>query len=170
MTSSKKGGIAVAIIVLLAAAWLTFSPYWTLSRMKAAAEANDAAALNGYIDYPALRENLKSDMAAMASAETVRRGGNPAQAAMAMAFIGPMIDAYVQPATMTGMLTGRAAKGPAPKARITGDDVEVTRDSLKRFTVKSADMRAGKGGGAVFEMRGLGWVMTRIALPTGRIE
>jgi hypothetical protein len=168
MTNSKKLGIGAAVVVLLIAAWLAVSPYWTLSRMKAAAEANDAAALNAYIDYPALRENLKGDMAAMAAAETAKRGANPAQAAMAMAFIGPMIDAYVQPATMTAMLTGRDAKGPTPKARITGDDITVKRDSLTRFTVTSADAKAGQGGGAQFEMRGFGWVMTRITMPTGK--
>jgi hypothetical protein len=167
MNKSTKAGIAVGILILIVAGWLTFSPYLTLSHMQAAAQANDAEALNGYIDYPAVRANLKSDMAAMATAETAKRGASPAQAAMVMAFIGPMIDTYVQPATMTGMLTGRAQKGPAPKARITGDDVKVTRDSLTSFTVTSADAKAGRGGGAQFEMHGLGWRMVRITLPSG---
>lgn len=167
MNKSTKGGIVVGIVIIVVAAWLTLSPYITLKSMQSAAQANDAETLNGYVDYPKVRENLKADMAAMAATETAKRGASPAQAAMAMAFIGPMIDAYVQPATMTGMLTGRNQKGPAPKARITGDDIKVTRNSLTRFTVTSADAKAGTGGGAQFEMVGLGWKMVRITLPTG---
>lgn len=166
MNKATKSGIGVGIVILLVTGWLTFSPYWTLSRMRSAVQANDPVALNGYIDYPALRENLKSDMAAAAATEISKRGGSPALGAMAMAFVGPMIDMVVQPSSMAAMLAGRSTRGTAPKGRILGDDVTVTRNSLTRFTVGSRDARS-KGAGIVLEMEGLGWRMTRIALPTG---
>jgi hypothetical protein len=55
---------AAALIIASGALWYFESPAWTLHQMKAAADANDPDALNSYIDYPALREDLKTEIRA----------------------------------------------------------------------------------------------------------
>ena len=69
MSRGKWAGLAVAVVIALGVAWYFASPWYTLKQMRSAAEANDAAALSSYIDYPSLREDLKSDLMAQMMAE-----------------------------------------------------------------------------------------------------
>jgi uncharacterized membrane protein YvbJ len=66
--ASKKWKIAAVVAALIVIAsstlWYFESPAWTLKGMKDAAQSHDADALNAYIDYPALRESLKSELMA----------------------------------------------------------------------------------------------------------
>src|SRR5438309_7472651 len=60
---------AAALIIAAGVTWYLASPGWTLHQMKAAADANDPDALNSYIDYSALRENLKAEIKGQMTAE-----------------------------------------------------------------------------------------------------
>ena len=159
MTNRKYSIFGVGALILIAL-WLTFSPHYTLVQMKNSIEARDANALNEYIDYDALRSNLKEQIAAKAGAEIAKGGADAVGAAFAQAMAGPMIDALVQPAMITGMLAGEGNKSPAPNAKIMGDDIRIKRTGLRRFVVTSKD----DNGGPVFEMRGFGWKMVGIDL------
>lgn len=158
--TKRNIGIGAGILALIAAVWLAFSPYLALNGIRNAVEARDAEALNAYVDYDAVRADLKEQVSVRIAKEMASGKGNAAGAAMAAAFINPMIDAMVQPAMMTAMLAGDQAK-PGPKAKITGDEVEVDRSSLTRFVVWDKNRK----GGVVFEMRGLGWKMVGLQLP-----
>ena len=54
--------VMVLAMALAAAGWWFGSPWWTLREMRAAADAHDAARLSYYIDYPALRADLKGEL------------------------------------------------------------------------------------------------------------
>ena len=113
MTGNKKIYGIGAALVLIAGLWLALSPYWALNQMRNAVVAKDAEALNGYIDYEALRSDLKAQFAATMAQEAAARGADPSKAAMALAFASPMIDAFVQPAMVTAMLANdKSAKSP----------------------------------------------------------
>src|SRR5690606_33845106 len=59
-TSESKRGLKGLIILGLLAllAYLYATPYLTVSSLRAAAEARDAAAISDHVDYPALRQSL----------------------------------------------------------------------------------------------------------------
>lgn len=158
MDTKRTIGITALVLGIVAAAWLAFSPYWAMSRLRDAVKSRDAETVNSYIDYDRLRSSLKAHIVQAAGADMAKQGGNAAGAAFAAALVGPMIDAMVQPAMMTGLLSGAEAKGPLKAAAITGEDVEIDRTGLKRFVLRPK----GRPGGIVFEMQGFGWRLVDI--------
>ncbi|MET0517576.1 MAG: DUF2939 domain-containing protein, partial [Burkholderiaceae bacterium] len=68
-------GTLLALVPILALLSVYASPYWALHQMRAAAAAHDAAALAGQVDFPALRDSLKSGLRLrLASSELNERG------------------------------------------------------------------------------------------------
>lgn len=108
-----------ALATLAAAAWLA-SPYVAVWRLSQAVKAGDAQAVARVVDFPAVRENLKPQLAAYLDAESKR--GKPRslldQLGLALApyLLGSAVDLVVTPETLTAMLrTARPPKvgGPA---------------------------------------------------------
>ncbi|WP_296948797.1 DUF2939 domain-containing protein [uncultured Massilia sp.] len=95
-----------AVIVLFAAS-LVASPYWELQRLRAAVADHDAEAVSRRVDFPALRASVKDQLAAAIARDRPRADGNPFAAvgqAMALAFLGPMVDAIVSPIGVIAMM------------------------------------------------------------------
>jgi hypothetical protein len=161
---------AIALIVLAgAAAWYLLSPGYTLSRMKSTAEAGDEQAFASYIDFPALREDLKAELQAQLVAEGRRREDPIAGfgAALGAAMVGPIVDGMVSPAGLRlAFILGRnGERGAGPKPP---DGLElpespvITRRGLSEFVVGS---REAPGRGMVFRRHGLGWKLSGVDLP-----
>lgn len=98
------GSIALALVLSAYA-----SPYWVLSRMRAAVEARDSAALARYVDFPRLRDSVKIGVMRRLGADgaLAESRANPFAAfgrAMALAVIDPVVDAAVSPAGVAAML------------------------------------------------------------------
>ena len=167
MTKSRRFAIAAAALALLAAGWWLVSPWWSLRGMKAAAEAGDAAAFADYVDFPALRDDMKAELRAQLVAEARARGGAAAAAgaAFAAAFAGPAIDAFVTPegvrAAFVAGAAHRAAGSPGAAAFDLGDDPDVTRRGVNEFLLHRADR---PDTGLVFTRHGLGWKLSGIEL------
>lgn len=165
MTNSRKIGISAIVLGAIAAAWLAFSPYLALSSMRDALVANDAERLNAYIDYEALRADIKTQFATSLVTELGRgRPADPKAVEQAMRFAGPMVDQFVNPNMVTAMLAGRSARmsgrnGQAPS--LDDGNVSVKRVSLTTFTVSPE----GSSGGFRFAMRGMGWKLVGIDVP-----
>src|SRR3954462_5855753 len=85
---------AAALIIAAGVSWYLASPGWTLHQMKAAADANDPDALNSYIDYPALRQDLKAEIIGQMTAEAKKdkSGLGGLGLAIGRAVTGPVID------------------------------------------------------------------------------
>jgi hypothetical protein len=180
----KKWLIGLALVLVIAATtWYFASPAWTLRQMAQAAESKDAEKLGGYVDFPAVRESTKAQLKAQLVGEmggTQTQGFEALGAMIAMRMIDPMVDAIVTPeALQTAFARQQAAQAtPAPGAAAgeatnnarqgfdgisVPENAEIVRDGLDRFTLR--DKTKPKGGGLMFERRGLGWRLTRVDLP-----
>jgi hypothetical protein len=128
-----KGGatrpLIVTLVVILLIAVLGFAyatPYIALNNLKRAADARDAQTVNQYVNFPALRESLKEQVAGLLTRRLGAHGnGNPLAAIGAMigvALIGPLVDAYATPDGVAALLNGMPPRGdpgerpPAPPA------------------------------------------------------
>jgi hypothetical protein len=161
---------AVALAILFGAGWYFESPAWTLSRMKAAAEANDADALNSYIDYPSLREDLKAEIMArmIVEAKKDKTGFGSLGMAFGSAMLGPMIDGIVSPAGMRAALIAnrdRKDEAPAPAAAsalAVPEKPVIVRRNFSEFLVATRDQ---PNSGLVFKLHGLSWKLSGVELP-----
>ena len=159
--------------------WFYSTPYIAANNMKKAAEANDSATLSGYINFPSLKESLKANFNAILATEVAKnKDGNPFEAlgaALAAAFINPMIDALVTPESLAMMMQGNKLnleKG-APKAEskpsgISDTEMTMGYESFDRFAVsvkKKGDMDDPVT--FVFHREGLvAWKLASLRLPT----
>jgi hypothetical protein len=123
MSRTSKSLLAVLLVMILAAAlgYVYASPYLALDRMKRAADARDAQTVNGYVDFPLLRESLKAQVGELLTRRIdVRHSGNPLALLGAMvgaALVGPLVDSYATPDGVAAILNGiapRADPGQAP--------------------------------------------------------
>src|SRR5687768_8827809 len=107
----RRRWIIAAAALLLAGAigWYFGSPHYTMWQMKRAVENDDADALASYVDFPAVRDDLKGQLTAQMRAEASRR--NDAVGGLALAFgpavIGTMVDNIVTPAGVRTLLANR---------------------------------------------------------------
>ena len=69
MKAARIAGIATLGLALAGAGWYLGSPLWTLKRMQDAAAAQQGDALAAYVDFPALREDIKSELSVAIMAE-----------------------------------------------------------------------------------------------------
>jgi len=172
MTNKTKFSAAVVLVVF--GVWFFFTPHLAVSAMKSAAEAHDSAKLSSYVNFPALKENLKATFnAKLASEVTKEKDGNPFAAlgaAMAAALINPMIDALVTPESLAMMMKGdkpQSEKNSAPSTQAEQPaDTTMSYESFDRFvvTVKKKD-ETGEPVDLVFNRDGMfSWKLSAIRL------
>ena len=172
------GALALLGIAIL---WLAFSPYWTLSVLKSAIEDRDAEAINVHIDYPSLRDSLKSGLRVNMEAELARQkaltgntpgapelfGGNMSE--MAMAFGNGMIDKLVRPESVENLV--ERAKSQSQPAEPTGssksEDAAAEGDySVDRTGLTSFEISDGKNNAALlFNLDEFTWKITGVRMP-----
>jgi hypothetical protein len=136
LVTQKKPLIAIVVLILLG--WYYATPYLAVNSMRAAAEKKDAAALSEYVDYPAVRENLKSTFKAkMADVVTKEAGANPFAALgmmLAGSFVDVMVDAMVSPQGIAKLMRGDKPVGPkaveSPSQSESAGQVKQERDTL----------------------------------------
>ena len=141
--------------------------------MKAAADANDPDALNSYIDYPALREDLKAEIMGqmVAEAKKDKSGFGGLGIAIGTAVIGPVIDGLVTPAGMRAALIAKrdqAQTKAAPRAASAlrvPDDPVIVRRGFSEFLVTS---KRQPRSGLVFKRHGLSWKLSGVDLAPNR--
>ncbi len=127
--------IVKSLSVLLAIAslvWVYFAPQLTLRSMLMAAERGDAEALAAHVDFPALRQDMKSQFS-VAAAERIGGDGSGGWrdfgAALAASAAGPAIDGMVSEQGLMLMFTGRG----------------LARDGLAAMPPDDATGRQGSG-------------------------
>jgi len=179
----KKILIALGLLLLAAGGWYYGSPLWTLRAMKNAAVAKDSDALSRYVDYEALRIDLKGDMRRSMMAEMTKQPDNQFGAigmAIAMSLIDPMIEAMVTPEGVEAMFVqqrvtdgnetssvGTSGVGPTRRSKPSlagaapGEKPEIERVSIDEFRVRGK----GKDGGLIFRRHGLGWKLSGVDGP-----
>lgn len=181
---SALGAIFVALLAI--AAYWHWSPFLAIREMQSAAKANDADTFNAHVDYPRLRESLKSQFSAR-MAEQMRKSAdskNPIEAIgsmLGLAMVDKVVDAMVRPETvMRGMQSGQfGPKSPTADVESTG-----TSDTSKMQSERANWAYARKGPdiiiaypegtaepddtkmGIVFERSGFAnWKVTEFRIP-----
>jgi hypothetical protein len=97
-----------------------------LDRLKRAADERDAATVNEYVDYPALRASLKEQVGELVmrriDEQKLSRPLAAIGAMIGMALVGPLVDAYTTPDGVAALLNGMPPNGtpgerpPAPQS------------------------------------------------------
>jgi hypothetical protein len=146
------GFAGAALLALLAIGWWFGSPWWTLWRIREAAEARDSEALAAYVDFPALRASTRAQLGS-------RLG--PLGGLLA----GPVLDRVISPeALRLALLHSREIRGGegGGGGESAGGETDLVRTGASEFRVRR------KGGDLVFRRHGLGWKLEEIALSSGR--
>ncbi len=175
--------LAAALVAL--GAWLWFAPHLTVHAMRQAAERGDAEALASHVDFPALRESVRTQLAARVSD---RLGGDSAWSRLggdiATTLATPAIDAMVSPEALAMLFAGRNLHdrytGPADAQSPTADAsdshggidtgqwrLSMGYDDLSTFSVKVANDGMGPAPSRlVFKRHNLlWWKLSALELP-----
>jgi hypothetical protein len=174
--------IALAALLLAAAlaAYWWWSPHLALRQMQAAAQAHDAQKLSQYVDYPRLRESMKSEFSARMTQKMQGAKDNPVAAfgmSLGLMMAGGLVEALVRPEVlMQALETGRIAAAvsestvpPDPATPATGAPRwAMEREGADRVLVYPA--RDGKADrerlGFVLDRSGFArWTLTGVRLP-----
>lgn len=164
----KKLAGLFAVAVCLAGGWFLASPYWTLHQLREGVAGRDAARVAAFIDFPAVREDLKSDLSLAMMAHAAKDTGNAMGAAgmgLGMMLVGGMVDQLVSPDGIRMVLAGET-KGVLNPDDV--DDFEVVRDGISQFRLRSAS--EPEKAAVIFTRRGLGWVVTGVDLPPEALD
>lgn len=176
MDLKKRIAIFVAITGVAFAALLYASPYIALRSIGKAIDRRDAEAVSEYVDFPALRENVKGQLLVKMQAEmnTPAMAGNPFAAVgqmLAAGFINQFTETMISPAGVMLMLENGKASKPtdiaAAGARI---DTKPTRQRVDLVVDYQGWSKVfvhpkNEPGGFIFRRDGLiGWKLTGIRM------
>ena len=172
---SRSTKTIIGSVLALLAAWYFASPYVALQQMKSAAESGDAAALSEHIDFPALKEDLKASLSAKMMSEAAKAPTDEPFAAagsmLAMAMVGPMIDAMITPQAVAMMMEGkRPTPGGASNQTSTPQrkpDVSASYKGLNTFAVTVSEPEDQSSSfKLIFKRHGLfTWKLTSAEFP-----
>lgn len=170
----KKIALLVGLAALSGGGWLYQTPYQAIDRLEDAAQKRDTATLNDSIDYPAVRESLKSSLSDSLSSsllgQTTDNGMKAFAGMFAAAMLKPVIDSLVTPEGLSLLLQ---ADVPDPKTSAkteTADRGNYTvskgYDGLNRFRMTVSRATPAVTVNFVFEREGLtAWKLREVTLP-----
>ncbi|MDG4474656.1 DUF2939 domain-containing protein [Thiovibrio frasassiensis] len=174
---NKKITNAIAALLVVLVVWFYCTPYLTVNGMRSAAEEKNAAKLSGYVDFPAVKEDLRTTFNAKLSAQLGKeKGENPFAAmgeAMAAALINPIVEALVTPESLAIMMegdkeqaqpAGNESKSSESKP---GTETSMAYEGLNRFVFTVTQKNeTGEAIGLVFHREGLfSWKLAALRLP-----
>ena len=169
--------IAVIFGLLIAAfvGWYEGSPRYTLNEMRKAAAGGNGARLSAFVDYEALKIDLKGELRRELMLEANRRGaeGDPI-VGLAVDLLPVGVDLLVTPEAVQAMFDAKSAasttgRGPGAGGSKVGvmpvaiprEGIVIERRGLSEFKVKTK----GKDGAAVFRRYGWGWKLAGFDMP-----
>jgi hypothetical protein len=166
----RRYGIALAAagVALAFALWIFLGPYLTVRKLLNGVRERDAAKVSECLDYPALRESMKSELGKTVS-ESIGADNPLAGIAsgLTLTFGDALVDRFLTPEGLAMLMAGQKPTlasrfSNAPEAALL---VGATYgyESFDEFVVK-----VPSPGGAfrfVLTRSGLSWKLTRIELP-----
>ena len=158
---------AALLLAVLFFGFLAASPYLAFHRIKQAVDAEDLQTLSTYVDYPALRENLKAQALAAISAKWQAQAPDNPLASLGRTFAAgaaeKMIDALITPENiMLALASGQLLQGKNPASAYATP--QQAKDDVQNYTASWQDWshmlvhRKGEHTGYIFRRSApLGW-------------
>lgn len=171
----SKPVAAVVFGVLLFAGAYVGSPFLAVDRFKTAAMSGDRDRLDAAVDFPAVREGLKSQASAAllrSARDDPRTKDNPLAGfgmMLASAVVEKMVDAFITPDGLAALVEGQVPSEKPKGSR--SEDPKIDYDyeyvTTDRFRVRLSNRETQEEGPSfVFERRGLfTWKLVRLDLP-----
>jgi len=179
--ASKRSPFSTLIVlaVLFAGVWLYFTPYFALNRLQKAAQHGDTEAMTELVDFPSLRESVKTGVRSSVE-HAVSRNHNPIGVLgglLAGAVASPLVDAFVTPQGIAALTNGER---PGDRHHADGDaNVRVKNVKVKRgyegvdlFVVHFVDKTSGNERMALLMRRDgiVHWRLSGIRLPSAQAD
>lgn len=169
------GGLIVLAVLL---GFYIGSPYMAVRSLRNAAFEGNSDKIEAKVDFPAVRESLKSQLTAsmmtsMNSDPDMRDNPFSGIGAMIMpAMIDRMVDSFVTPEGIAASIRGQK---PTDKAKLENNPDIVSRTeyvNLDRFRVRVSNRKAEKNGlSLLFERRGFAsWKLIRLEMPADLLK
>lgn len=174
--NKKAIGVFAAVIVVCVAFYIA-SPFIAVHQFRNAALAADVDGLDSTIDFPAVRESLKSQVTVALTSKMAadpQMKNNPFAGLGALfvpTIVGKMVDGFVTPEGISTLVKqGRLKSQQADPQGTLKSDVHYSYAyrSLDRFavTIEAPDTKKEAAPSLVFERRGLfSWKLIRLELP-----
>jgi hypothetical protein len=118
----RKTLVTMAIVIAVVAGATSYaSPYWALYQMRTAIDARDSDKFSRYVDYPALRDDIKGQfLGAMRGKLGAQQKQDPLSGLgqmIGLAMVNMMIDVVVSPSGMMALMAGEKLAQPALPGR-----------------------------------------------------
>jgi hypothetical protein len=173
---AKKAAVLTVLVML--GVFVFFTPHRAFHNMRAAADQKDAATLSAYIDYPAVRESLKTGVQGKALGQVgTGETFNPLRALGAVVtatLADPVIDRIVTPENLSRLMRGEAPKteGKEPDepegiVPVANRDYQMAYQDMNTFRVRPRQSSASRPD-VEFVLRRVGpitWKLHEIHLP-----
>jgi hypothetical protein len=167
----KKVFIAVAVLVVLALVAYAVSPFFYVSSLKTAFLAGDSSKLADLVDFPALRDSLKEQVATILTQQTKESSDSNQNPLSALtAFVGPVfinraVDMYCTPDAIADFVkkNGQVQSNHPSFIKIPGPS-DLDWSKLKNFSFTGpTSFRIGTNHITLFaRLEGLGWKVYRL--------
>ena len=171
----KSAIIAIMSVIIVGLVGIYFgSPYLAARNLKNAAIEADPDELETSVDFPSVRESLKSQLNVAMMTEMQNdpeMKDNPFAGLGAMlvpAMVDRMIDAYVTPDGLAAMVRGQKPNEKAVPVAREEIDFDASYVNLDRFRVTMRNTQLNEDGPSlVFERQGFAsWKLKKIELPS----
>lgn len=176
----KKIVVLLSVLVLALGAYCYAQPYLTMNEIRNAAKAYDADELNQHIDFVSVRASLKEQLNRRLAQEIT--GGHDISnpfvmlgTALASGFLDVMIDNYVTPAGIAGLLEGQKVEALPKMKNNNNAPQQAAKNSKEKVAVKAAYQSLNTFNVLVGEekqqiefilrRKGLSWQLSNIVLP-----
>jgi len=141
-------------------------PYLTIYGMYNSVKNHDAAALSSHVDFPALRESVKTNLNATVASTLSRVNAGPLGQLgnlFASSLASPLVDAMVSPEGVSMLMIGQKPNALTPAASAATDpDLSMGYEDFGTFVVTAKPKGATTGIDLVFTRSGLGWVLSGV--------
>jgi hypothetical protein len=175
----KKWLIIVAVLVGLALAAYVASPFFYVSSLKGAFLAGDSSKLANLVDFPALRDSLKEEVATILTQQTKESSdSNQNPFAALTAFVGPTflnraVDMYCTPDAIADFVkkNGQVQSKTPSFIKIPGPS-DLDWSKLKNFSFTGpTSFRIGTNHITLFaRLEGFGWKVYRLEVSPDFLE
>jgi hypothetical protein len=175
----KKGLIVVAVLAVLALAAYVVSPFFYVSSLKGAFLAGDSSKLANLVDFPALRDSLKEEVATILTQQTKESpDSNQSPFAALTAFVGPAflnraVDMYCTPDAIADFVkkNGQVQSKTPSFIKIPGPS-DLDWSKLKNFSFTGpTSFRIGTNHITLFaRLEGFGWKVYRLEVSPDILE